>query len=145
MAIDGSAKARAQWIAAAMREEKERLERRQKLMGELYDEVGKYVAAIMEARRILGILTDEHDVRRGQIRELFGLSDREVGVLYGTVRRRSDDPISACGEPYSANNDMGLQSQCERTHEMDKQSHTITNENKDIDINSATTVDLSRL
>lgn len=107
MAVEGGAKMRAQWVAAAMREEKERLERRQKLMGELYDEVGRYMAAIMSARKILSALTTEHDVSKSQIKSLFGLTDREVAVLYGgrsvsAVQHETDSPVpdqqTECGD-----------------------------------------------
>ena len=82
MAGSTNAKARTQWVAAAMKQERERFARQQQLMGELYDEISRYLASIGQAKELLSELTADHGVTRQQIKELFSLTDREIGVLY---------------------------------------------------------------
>lgn len=65
-----------------MKQERERFARQQQLMGELYDEISRYLASIGRAKELLSELTADHGVTRQQIKELFSLTDREIGVLY---------------------------------------------------------------
>lgn len=81
MVTSKTARARAQWVAQAMEEERLSLERRRRLLGRVYDEVGRYLAAARAIRPLLKELTD-FGIGRAEVKRLFSMSDREVAALY---------------------------------------------------------------
>lgn len=82
MTTGKAAKARTQWVARAMEEERRSLERRRKILGDVYDEVDRYMEALNRIRPMLRELSSQFGIGRADVKRLFGMSDREVSALY---------------------------------------------------------------
>lgn len=98
MVTSKTARARAQWVAQAMEEERKSLEQRRKLLGRLYDEVERYLRAIRAIRPLLQELA-AFGIGRAEVKRMFSMSDRELMALYegrgSRTTKTEDSPAAA--------------------------------------------------